>query len=216
MNTVNSARSQARVRYFTEQLNNRTSEVLARASLPKIDPALTSIKPNPRARYYTEQLNNRTRELFARLSIPKVDPCLITISRAASRLIDAAEVAYTDIMNASSNDGREVTITQWFRCAREDREHFKGERVETYAAYNIFVMDVNGSLEDLIREWWFKHYRVSLFNSDFYESKEKIEAQAPDEIKWALEAFAIVRKRRDALIDILDLSMRSSIHASAH
>jgi hypothetical protein len=177
---------------------------------------VNSARSQARVRYFTEQLNNRTREVYARFSLPKVDPCLITISRAASRLIDTVEDAFTDIMNASSNDGREVTITQWFICAREDREHFKGERVEIYAAYNIFVMDANVSLEKLIREWWFKHYRVCLFSSDFDNSKEKIEPQAPVEIKGALRAFAIVRKRRDALIDMLDLSMHRAIHASAH
>jgi hypothetical protein len=41
--TANTPHSQARVRYFTEKLNNKTREVLARAALPKIDPALVSI-----------------------------------------------------------------------------------------------------------------------------------------------------------------------------
>lgn len=145
-------------------------------------------------------------------SLPVIDPPLISISLCASRFIVEIETAFTSIVNAPSNDGCEVTLTQWFRCARNSPETFDGERVEIDGAFNILVMDTYAMLQQLIREWWLKRFRIFLFGPDFYfNSKEKIEHNAPIEIKGALRAFALTDERRETLRDILALSQKFSL-----
>jgi hypothetical protein len=147
-------------------------------------------------------------------SLPKIDPHLISIAALASRLIARAEDAFTDIMNASSNDGREVTLTQWFRCAREDPEHFKGERVEIDGAFNILLGDIFDILLDHICDWHLKCTRIHLSTLEIIDGKFKVEP--PIEIREAVQAFAIVDKRRDALTAMLCHSMRNPTYSAAH
>jgi hypothetical protein len=144
-------------------------------------------------------------------SLRKTDPYLISIASLASRLIHQVDDAFTSICNAPSNDGSEVTVLQWFPCARDCRERFTGERVEIDGAYNILVMHTYDRLQKLIRTWWYKQFRIFIFGPDFDNGKEKIEPTAPIEIKDALRTLALPNERRKPLIDMLALSQNHKL-----
>jgi hypothetical protein len=147
--------------------------------------------------------SKRLNKKFDLASLPRIDPYLISIARLASRLIDKVEDAFTSIINAPSNDGREVTVLHWFRGARNCLD-------------NILVMDTHDKLEQLIREWWLKHFRIFLFRHEVWNSKEKMEPNAPIEIKDALRAFALTDERREPLRDTLALSCRGFARLAAN
>jgi hypothetical protein len=134
-------------------------------------------------------------------SLPKIDPRLVSIAALASRLIDQVEGAFTSIINAPSNDGREVALTQWFRGARDCPKFFKGERVETDAAFNILIGDTFNMLINRISDWHLKLTRIHIPTLDIIDGKFKVEP--PIEIQQALRAFALTRERRAALTDML-------------
>jgi hypothetical protein len=160
--------------------------------------------------------SKRLNKKFDLASLPRIDPYLISIARLASRLIDKVEDAFTSIINAPSNDGREVTVLRWFRGARNCLELFDGERVEIDGADNILVMDTHDKLEQFIREWWLKHFRICLYRHEVWNSKEKMEPNAPIEIKDALRAFALTDERREPLRDTLALSCRGFARLAAN
>jgi hypothetical protein len=147
-------------------------------------------------------------------SLPKIDPCLVSIAALASRLIDQVEGAFTSIINAPNNDGREVTLTQWFRGACDCPELFEGERVETDAAFNILIGDTFDMLINRISDWHLKLTRIHLDTLDIIDGKFKVEP--PIEIQQATQAFALTRKRRAALTDMLYHSMRNPAYSAAN
>jgi hypothetical protein len=147
-------------------------------------------------------------------SYPKINPHLVSIAALASRLIARAEDAFTSIINAPSNDGREVTLTQWFRCARDCPEHFKGERVEIDRAFNILIGDTFNTLINSINERYYKATRKHIDTLDILYGK--FEVEPPIEIQEAVQAFALVRKKRAALTDMLYHSMRNPTYSAVH
>jgi hypothetical protein len=147
-------------------------------------------------------------------SLPKIDPHLISIAALASRLIARAEDAFTSIINAPSNDGREVTLTQWFPGAVNSPDRFNGERVETDGAFNILIGDTFDMLIQTVRQWHWKCAHSNLGTLDIIDSNFKVEP--PIEIRQAVQAFAIVDKRRDALIAMLVHSMRNPEYSAVH
>jgi hypothetical protein len=153
---------------------------------------------------------NKTR--FDLASLPTIDPYLISIARHTSRFIVEIEEAYTSVIDASSNDGWEVTVTEWFPCARTSPQYFNGERVEIDAAYNIIRGETFDILLDLIRQWHFNRTHVYLSIPDIFDGKFKIDL--PIEIQQAVEAFALNDKRREALTDTLVLTMKRRMAAA--
>jgi hypothetical protein len=214
MTTVNSARSQARVRRFTEQLNNRTREVLARSAISKIGPALTSIEANARVRYYTEQLNNRTREVYARAAIPKIDPALISIEAQASRLIDMAEDVLSSIINAPSNDGREVAILTPCGGIPGNPLWWREDRVEIDGAFNILIGDSQHSLIRNAEAWYRKNLKRCLNIHDIFLFNGTYPIEPPIEIRLVTRALARVRAWRRPLEVMLEQSQQRSAEHS--
>jgi hypothetical protein len=141
-------------------------------------------------------------------SLPAIDPHLISIAALASRFIVEIEDAFTSIVNAPSNDGREVTVAQWFRCARKSPETFDGERVELDGAFNILISDTFNHIIDSIRDWHYKAARKSIGTVDIFYSRFDIEL--PNEIKIAVQALRLTDARREPLRDMLVASWRSN------
>jgi hypothetical protein len=142
-------------------------------------------------------------------TLPHIDPYLISIAALASRFIVEIEDAFATVMNASSNDGREVTVIEWFPGARQSPEHFNGERVEIDAAYNIIRGDAFEMLLERADEWYFKRARVHLDLLKIIHGKLKVDL--PIEIQQAVQAFALNHKRRETLTDMLVLTMRRAM-----
>jgi hypothetical protein len=151
---------------------------------------------------------------FDPATLPHIDPHLISIATLASRFIDEIEDAFTTICNAPSNDGREVTVLEWFPCARKSREYFTGERVETDGAFNILLADTFNMLLKRVRDWHVKLTRAHLTTLDIIHGKFKV--APPIEIQQAVRAFALNDARRDALTDMLYHSMRNPEYSAVH
>jgi len=157
------------------------------------------------------QVNSATRlnkKRFNLASLPTIDPHLVSIASLVSRLIPEMDDAFTLISNAATNDGCEVTILRWYGGIPGTPYWCKEERVEIDAAFNILIANTFDRLHDLIREWWYKHFRIFLFGMDFINSPEKIEPNAPIEIKYALQAIRLASVKRKPLEDMLELSQR--------
>jgi hypothetical protein len=93
-------------------------------------------------------------------SLPVVDPALISIKCLASRLIGEMDDAFIAITNAPSNDGSEVTVLTLCGGIPSNPYWWRGERIEIDGAFNQLIGDTFDKLNELIRTWWRKHFRV--------------------------------------------------------
>jgi hypothetical protein len=141
-------------------------------------------------------------------SLPVIDPHLISIASLASRFIVEIEHAFTSIVNAPSNDGREVTVSQWFRGAKNSPELFEGERVEIDGAFNILIGHTFNRLINSVRDWHYKATRRKspLGTLDIFDSKFNVDP--PIEIVFAVQVLNLTDVKRQPLIDMMTLSQR--------
>jgi hypothetical protein len=134
--------------------------------------------------------------------LPVIDPALISIKCLASRYPEEMEDTFNQITNASSNDGYEVSVIRYYGGIPSNPECSKEERIDLHSAFNILTMHTRDNLHELIREWWYKHYREWPY-LDFRDI-HKIELKAPPEIRYALQVIRLHGDKVTPFKDICD------------
>ena len=147
-----------------------------------------------------EQVNSSARLNKKRLdvtSLPVIDPHLISIKCLASRLIGEVEDLFNQITNASSNDGKEVTIPRreggyWFKPT-----WYKEARLSLDAAFDALIRHTLYDIVGSISTWHSNAVGGYLSITSILEYRFGIEP--PSEIKPGVEAIRQVTIKRDLL-----------------
>jgi hypothetical protein len=134
-------------------------------------------------------------------SLPTIYPRLISISRAASRLIDEMEDIFNQITNAASNDGLEVTVPRregryWSKGGWTDC-WYKETRLALADAFDSLVYRSYASLMGDISRWHVDATGFYLTGRSALNGEYKIDA--PLEIKIAIQALNLVCEKSRSL-----------------
>jgi hypothetical protein len=153
---------------------------------------------------FSARLNKRR---FNLASLPVINPVLISIASSASRLIDEMEDVFNQIINAPSNDGRQVLVARRSRMwGRNKKIWYKEARFELDAAFDTCIYTAYHDLMGDVMCWYQDATGIRLTMPKVLDSEFDIEA--PIEIRQAVQFLNVASLKRALLTDMLELSKR--------